>query len=192
MMNEQEMLRRIENLERLGQRTRILFIAVVLGLLLIIAGVAFVPAKTIRAKELILTDSSGNALVRLSNKGAASCLELGVNKATAAQLCAGAAYGSTLSLTSEHYTSKVLLSAGAAPEGGGSFAPGLTISENGGRQRFMTSLGDEMKISLGKSEDSSSFVVLIRESQPVLIVTGPTGKAIWAAPAENKISFPIK
>ena len=185
-MNDQDLLHRIENLERISSRNRRLFIASIVCMSLVIAGIGFAPRRILRAKELILTDPLGNSVVRLRTNKHASCLEMmGASQVTSAELCAGDGYGSTLLLKNGHNMSTVFLSAGAAPEGAGVFAPGLTISENGGRRQFVTTLGEEMKFSFGNNENSDSFVISIRGSQPVLAVTDSAGKPIWTAPSDG-------
>jgi hypothetical protein len=184
-MNEEDLLHRIENLERISARNRTLFITCVVCFLAL-ASLVLAPRRTLRAKELILTDSLGNSVVRLKSNKRASCLEMmGATQATSAELCAGDGYGSTLLLKNGHNMSTVFLSAGATPEGAGVFAPGLTISENGGQRQFVTLLGEEMKLSLVNGGDSSSFVISIRGSQPVVTVTDSGGRLVWTAPSHE-------
>ena len=185
-MNEQDMLHRIENLERLYRRNRNFLISCVACLFLVIAGMALSRRNIVRANELILTDSQGNSVIRLRGDKYASCLQvMGATQITSAELCAGDGYGATLLLKNGHNMSTVLLSAGAAPEGAGVYVPGLTISEDGGRKQFLTLLGEEMKLSLVNGGDSSSFVISIRGSQPFLTVTDAAGRTVWTAPSNG-------
>jgi len=186
-MDEQAILQKIENLERLSKRNKSVLITSIACLSLVTAAVGLAPRNTLRAKELILTDSLGNSVAHISGSKEATCLEIaGASHATLAQLCAGDSYGSTLTLRNAHYTSTVFLSAGAAPEGAGSFSPGLTISEKAGQRAFVTTLGDEMKLSLGNIQDSDSLVISVRESRPVITLTGPTGRPVWTIPRMEK------
>lgn len=188
-MDEQAILQKIKNLERLSKRNKIILIACIacLSLALVTAAVGLAPRNTLRAKELILTDSRGNSVAHISSSGDATCLEIaGASQATSAQLCAGESYGSTLTLKNAHYMSTVFLSAGAAPEGAGSFSPGLTISEKGGQRAFVTTLGDEMKLSLGNIQDSDSLIISVRGARPEITSTGPTGEPVWTIPGNGK------
>jgi cbb3-type cytochrome oxidase subunit 3 len=91
----------IERLERANRRTRWFSALLIFLILVLVLALWRIERKDVlQAKEFILKDESGEVVARLGHKNLETCLELtGKRQASAASLCVGDDYGSSLLLT---------------------------------------------------------------------------------------------
>ena len=179
MNDENALLVRLERLERANRRTWFSALLIFLILVLVLALWRIERKDLLQAKEFILKDESGEVVARLGHKNLETCLELtGKRQASAASLCVGNDYGSSLLLTNQHGADRAFLSAGLRD-----LYPGLVIATDDGKRLISASLGTETKLVVGQGTEQNSLVVLTTpENKATLRIVGSTGKTLWTAP----------
>jgi hypothetical protein len=183
MIEEGNLLARIERLERGNRIMKGAFIAMALLAAALFLVTRFESGRRLVAEELVITDDAGNVVAKLGSAHHRTCLELdGSAELTKAALCADKTYGAFLNLTSRDPAGRAYLSAGERVPEGGYMVPALLVEGEAGKGMLSFHAGTETELVFGRGVEENAVMLSGGRDRPTLKVWGAGGKSLWAAP----------